>query len=212
MVTDALLRQWNATLPGHSELGGRLLTAWADPARVYHGVGHLQACLTAWARLGGQHRNEALALWFHDLVHHNQPGIDERASAEVAAVELDAAGLGHREVAEVVRLILATINHRPAADDQAAGRVCDADLAILGAEPRRYLASVAALRAEFCQLTDAEWRATRRRQVETLRARESLFTTRMGRDFWEAAARQNLRQEWDRLSDQGSNGDGSPAP
>ncbi len=211
-MSSRLLQRWDEVLPGHPALGHRLILAWSAPGRVYHGTTHLLACLEAWEQLGGTERPEALALWFHDLVHHNQPGRDERASAEAAVSELSQIGLTTAEIDDVARLVLTTIAHSPATDDAAAARVCDADLAILGAPPTVYQASVAALRAEFGGLDDRQWRAMRRRQVQALRERDKLFSSVLGARLWEAAARRNLDAEWLQLSDQASNGAGSPAP
>jgi predicted metal-dependent HD superfamily phosphohydrolase len=212
VVSSELLQRWDQTLPGHLDLGRRLIVAWSSPERVYHGATHLLACLNAWQQLGGHARAEALALWFHDLIHHNQPGLDERASAAAAATELGDVGLAHAEIDEVTRLVLATIDHRPLADDHAAARVCDADLAILGASPLQYQASVVALRAEFATIDDGQWQEMRRRQLQALRERDRLFSTPLGAQLWEASARRNLQTEWQQLSDQASNGAGSPAP
>jgi predicted metal-dependent HD superfamily phosphohydrolase len=212
VVIAALLDLWDEILPAQAALGRRVLAHWEAPGRVYHGPAHLQACLTAWATLGGRARSEALALWFHDLIHHHQPGIDERASAAAAVHELHLVGLAEAEIVEIARLILTTIDHQPPAADGAAGRVCDADLAVLGAEPDRYRESVAALRAEFPDLDDDQWRTLRRDQVGSLRSRAALFTTPEAVRRWEAAAQRNLRQEWAALNDQASNGEASPAP
>ncbi len=211
-MTSELRQLWDEVLPGQDDLGRRLILTWSAPERVYHGTTHLLACLNTWRQLGGKARPEALALWFHDLIHHNQPGLDEQASAAAAATELGKVGLTPSEVDEVARLVLTTLDHRPAPDDHAAARVCDADLAILGAAPSQYQASVVALRAEFAGLDGDEWQAMRLRQVQALREREPLFSTALGAQLWEASARRNLQAEWVQLSDQASNGDGSPAP
>lgn len=211
-MSSELLQRWDEVLPGQLDLGRRLIRAWSAPERVYHGTTHLLACLNAWRRLNGRARPEGLALWFHDLIHHNQPGIDERASATAAATELSRIGVTSAEIDEISRLVLATIDHRPAVDDDAAARVCDADLAVLGAAPSEYHASVIALRAEFGALDDDEWRGWRHHQVTALLERDRLFSTPMGAELWEVSARRNLHAEWLQLNPQTSNGAGSPAP
>jgi predicted metal-dependent HD superfamily phosphohydrolase len=209
VVSAELRRRWHQMMPEQPDLGERLLAAWSEPVRVYHDPHHLLACLDAWFFLGGRSRAEALALWFHDVVHHHQPGADERASAAFAAEQLPQAGVAEAEVAEVVRLVLVTIDHRPDPHDEPAARICDADLAILGAPAHTYLASVNDLRAEYREFSASEWTSFRRGQVDALLAREPLFATTTGTRLWAASARANLRAERDAYS---SNGLGSPAP
>jgi len=195
-VRSTLRSAWAELLPGLPALGERLLECWSAPDRHYHDRQHLTECLQALDVLGSTARAEALAIWFHDAVHTNAPGADERASAAFAVTELSAAGLPAAEIAEVSRLVLATVEHDPAPGDDPGARVCDADLAILGASPVRYRASVAALRAEFAQLDDADWRSARLTRIAELRRVPQLFCTAEGRAFWARKAEINLAQEY----------------
>ena len=193
-ATGDLAAVWAELLPGRSSLGAELLERWSEPHRHYHDTSHLRAALVALDELGGAARAERLAIWFHDAIHTGRPGRDERESAALAVLRLTDGGLAQGEVAEVSRLVLVTIDHSPAADDEAGARVSDADLAILGAAPERYRASVAALRAEAG--TDADsWRAARLARLVALLAAEPLFHTATGRHRWLAIARANLAAE-----------------
>jgi predicted metal-dependent HD superfamily phosphohydrolase len=194
-VTDELGRAWARLLPGQDALGAELLARWSEPHRRYHDLSHLQASLEALTELGGTGRVERLAIWFHDAIHTGQPGRDERDSAELARERLGAAGLPLADVAEVARLVLVTIEHSPPPDDAPGARVSDADLAILGAEPERYAASVAGLRAEAGAVPNELWRVTRSARLAELLAAEPLFHTTTGRHRWLARARANLAAE-----------------
>jgi len=187
--------RWLDLLPTHPDLGEELLRRWSAHGRAYHGPDHLAGSLTALASLGGDCRAERLAIWFHDAVHTGTAPADEHASAELAGVRLAETGLLSAEAAEVQRLVLVTIDHSPAPDDPAGARVSDADLAILGAEPAAYLASVDALRAESGQLDDLTWRQARRIRLATLLGSPRIFHTATGLHRWEAAARANLAAE-----------------
>lgn len=190
-----LQRDWHALLPHAPALGAELMERWSEPRRSYHGLEHLANALTALAVVGGGSRVERLALWFHDAVHTGTAGADESASADLASSRLTRAGLADSDVIEVVRLVLVTIDHSPIPDDHSGARVSDADLAILGAEPTSYLASVAALRGEFSGSDERAWQLARRRQLTVLLARNALFHTPIGRSRWEAPARANLIAE-----------------
>lgn len=193
-IVGRLRAQWRSLLPGHPHLGEELLQRWSEPYRHYHGVGHLADALEALTALEPADRTEPLAIWFHDAVHTETPGEDERRSSELAASCLSDAGLPAADIAEVVRLVLVTIEHAPASDDLPGGRVSDADLAILGAGPERYTASVAALRRES-GLDDAGWRTARLDRLDALLSAPRLFHTRIGHDRWETTARANLTTE-----------------
>ncbi|SYZ32698.1 HD domain-containing protein [Propionibacterium australiense] len=193
----SLVQRWSADWPDQPELGRRLMALWQEPWRHYHGSQHLAEALEAGDLLGCT-RLERLSLWFHDAVHRNRPGEDEPASAELAASWLVSAGWAPAETAEVTRLILLTGHHRPLAADEAGARVCDADLAVLGAPPARYQESVAQLRAEQ-GLDEAGWRAARRAAVGHLLATHR-YATATGRALWGARSRANLRAELDRLT------------
>jgi predicted metal-dependent HD superfamily phosphohydrolase len=195
VVIAALHRRWESVLPGRTRLGADLIARWSEPHRYYHDLGHLSDALAALDLLGPASRSEEIALWFHDAVHTSSPGHDEQLSAALAAQELPAVGVEAAEVAEIVRLVLVTIDHVPAAGDAAGARVSDADLAILGAEPERYQASVLALRAEAASKDEATWRASRRAALAAFAATRPLFHTALGNSRWEGPARANLAAE-----------------
>jgi len=155
-----LIAAW--PLPARAELAEQLLGRWREPHRHYHGVQHLAECLAAADELGAGVA-ERLALWFHDAVHTNTRGSDEAASAALAALLL-ADHLPAVVVDEVTRLILLTIHHQPLAGDRPGAIVCDADLWVLGAAPRRYQQSVRQLRAEFGSSAE-RWTKLRRDQL-----------------------------------------------
>jgi predicted metal-dependent HD superfamily phosphohydrolase len=195
VVTRWLRESWAQSLPHDLDLGERLLTRWTAPERSYHGLQHLTECLRALRQLNSSSPAEALAIWFHDAVHHNHPGTDERASAALAREELSAAGFAESVIVEVERLVLVTIDHAPGTSDASGARVSDADLAILAAEPLRYQESVTQLRAEYPGLSDPQWHQLRRTRVHALLATTPLFHSEIGRSLWTAKASANLLSE-----------------
>jgi predicted metal-dependent HD superfamily phosphohydrolase len=195
VVTQQLREAWGDLMPQDPELGEYLLTVWGSALRRYHGLEHLADCLSALTQLGSVARPEALAIWFHDAVHTNTASSDEHASAALASARLSEAGLPGAEVEETARLILVTITHQPEPGDDASARVSDADLAILGADPLRYAASVVALRAEYGDLDDRAWRRLRLQRVTALRQCDQIFHTPRGRELWAQRARANLDAE-----------------
>lgn len=189
-----------ASLP--PEVAAGLLDRWRESHRRHHGEQHLRDVLDALALLAGPDDDiEAteLAAWFHDAVHAGRPG-DEQRSAELARDQLMATGADPGLVDEVVRLVLLTAAHDPEPHDRSGALLSDADLSVLGADPRRYADYVAAVRAEYSHVDDAGWRTGRTRLLRDLLALDPLFRTAGGRDRWETPARTNLTAELRDLS------------
>ena len=88
--------------------------------------------------------------------------------------------------------MVATATHEPAGADEAA--LCDADLAVLAADPAAYAAYATGVRAEYAHIDEAGWRTGRAAVLRTFLERPALFHTAAmaGRD---AAARANLTAE-----------------
>ncbi|GAA1974114.1 hypothetical protein GCM10009718_07600 [Isoptericola halotolerans] len=213
----ALLDRWGALWPdagsvGHAPtstvhaVGEEVVDRWREPHRVYHGRLHLADTLDALPLLGTRRdeveRRAAVALWFHDAVHDGATPDDEERSAALTRALLEPfvelGGLTRPDLAEVERLVLLTAGHDPDPSDLAGCLVSDADLAILGADPRRYHRYVAQVRAEYGHVTDGDFRAGRGAvldQLLTLHTGPGLYRTSAGRHRWSDAAEQNLRAE-----------------
>ena len=196
-----LLARWSALLPEDpaGEVGESLLGRWYEPHRAYHGPGHLTYVLDSLAVLEADAPAPApravhLALWFHDAVHEGHAGADEEASAALAESLLTPL-LPAAEITEVVRLVLVTRDHDPAAGDHAGALVSDADLAILASAPDRYARYVSQVRKEYAHLPDAAFAAGRAAVLEQLLAASPLFRTSTGAARWETPAQANLRAE-----------------
>ena len=193
-----LLARW----PGPEELGADLLRRYAEPHRRYHTAEHLAAVLDGVDELAANADADAddaeavrLAAWFHDAVYDPVRGDNEERSAVLAERTLADAGRPAPVIAEVARLVRLTTTHDPAEGDRNGAVLCDADLAILAADPERYAAYAAAVREEYAAVPDAAFRAGRADVLRGLLDLPALFRTPAGRERWEAAARHNLRTE-----------------
>lgn len=219
----ALLTRWAGLWPGAGTpslepathaVGEEVVDRWREPHRVYHGRLHLADTLDALTLLLPRREKAgwraAVALWFHDAVHDGATPDDEERSAALARALLeplaDRRALTGGDVAEIERLVLLTAGHDPDPDDLAGSLVSDADLAVLGASPARYGRYVAQVRAEYGQVTDADFRTGRGAVLEQLLALHTgrgLFRTPAARHRWAEQAEQNLRAELARLHDRG---------
>jgi predicted metal-dependent HD superfamily phosphohydrolase len=179
----------------------RLLTRYREPHRHYHTLVHVLRVLRTVDELLATSavRDPAavrLAAWYHDAVYDPRAGAgdNEMASAALARRDLDELGEPPARVAGVERLVVMTASHRPAADAADEGVLCDADLAVLAADPPTYTAYVNGVRAEYGYLSDAEWRAGRAGVLRSLLATDVLFHTPAMQPR-EATARANIAAE-----------------
>ncbi len=186
-----------------TEVGGRLLAAYAEPHRAYHDRTHLEEVLRRVDELAGCAADAdvvRVAAWFHDAVYDPARGDNEERSAGWAEEALSALGLAPAPVAEVGRLVRLTAAHAADEGDRNGEVLCDADLAILAADPERYAAYAAGVRQEYAAVDDAEFTAGRTRVLRALVERPTLYATAAGRARWEARARRNVTAELARLS------------
>ncbi len=188
-----LTRRW--PVPYLYDVRDRLLIAWADPARGYHDLEHLNEVLdrldelaaagVAFPRIPVQ-----LAAWFHDAVYDSAPEPEARS----ARWAREALAADSALATEVARLVLLTATHTPEPDDLAGAALCDADLAVLASRPARYAAYVAGVRAEYAHIDDVSFAAGRQAVLSAL-AQGPLFHTPHGLTHWEPRARLNLEAE-----------------
>ncbi|WP_068478193.1 DUF4031 domain-containing protein [Pseudoclavibacter helvolus] len=184
-----------------------LLDAWSAPPRHYHDATHLLSVLDAIdiMRLRASEIESPLSerelltarlgAWFHDAVYEGVAGEDERASAALAVERLGSLGVDPALVADVERLVLATIDHRVEAGDRAGELLMDADLAVLARSEDGYARYVALVRRDYAHVPDEQWRLGRASVLNTLLASPRLFVSPAVPEDWETRARRNLESE-----------------
>lgn len=197
-----LLTRWERLLPRPSRMGSligeNLLARWSAPARRYHDTLHLDEVLDRLNRLpGGRGVPVRLAAWFHDAVYEPTapPGASEQASAALLEELGPECGFDPAVVAEAIRLVRLTAGHDAGVDDVAAAALMDADLAILAADPERYLDYAAGVRAEYAHMPEEAFTSGRTAVLQGLLDHDPLFVTAVGRARWEQAARANMAVE-----------------
>ncbi|MBA9007529.1 HD domain-containing protein [Thermomonospora cellulosilytica] len=194
-----LLQRWIA-LAGEDtrHIGADLAARYGEPHRRYHTTDHLIAVLDLVDELAG-HADDPdavrLAAWFHDAVYDPQRGDNEERSAVKAERMLADTDLPPETVAEVARLVRLTTTHAPGPDDRNGQVLCDADLAVLGSDPRTYAAYASAVREEYAFVPDEHFTIGRAGVLRSLLDLPALFHTPPARERFEARARQNLRTE-----------------
>jgi predicted metal-dependent HD superfamily phosphohydrolase len=206
-VPIALVERWRALWrriggegDGAAELAD-LAARYGESGRHYHTLEHVADCLAELdrERATADHADEVeLALWLHDAVYDPRASDNETRSAELAARMLAAATLPPDALERISAGILATTHAAPAPPGDAA-LVCDADLAILGAENGRYRRYAEQIAAEYAWVPAAVFRQRRALVLRRLLDRRSIYSTNGFRERLEPAARRNLSAELSEL-------------
>lgn len=196
-MNDLFRRQWERIAArGVSEAWAELEAAYSQPHRHYHNLHHIARVLH-WFRQPGEpvpHDAEAeVAIWFHDVIYEPGATDNEEASALLADRLLAAGGALSQARARICQMVRAT-SHRELPSDLTAGRVADADLAVLAADAAEFAEYERGIRAEYAHLSDATFGPGRRRVLSALLARAHLYATPWFRARLEAPARANLRR------------------
>ncbi len=191
-------------------VGERLLERWSEPGRHFHNLRHLIAVLARVDELAEEtHEPDVvrLAVWYHGakfetakaaaLAHRG--GEDEVASAALARHELTTLGVPAVHVERVKHLVTRMARHNPDPEDLDCAVLCDADLAVLAAEPQRYKTYLEEIREEYAHLPLRAFLEARQRIVAKLLGRPRIFVSPLG-TAWEEPARQNLAMEQARLA------------
>ncbi|WP_131737751.1 HD domain-containing protein [Actinomadura roseirufa] len=194
-----LVDHWVALAgPQARHIGVELDGRYGEPHRRYHTREHLVAVLDLVDELAGHAADPdavRLAAWFHDAVYDPQRADNEERSARLAARMLADTDLPPAVVERVVRLVELTAAHDPREDDRDGRVLCDADLAILGADPARYAAYTAAVREEYAFVPEEIYRAGRAEILNGLLALPALFHTPEAKTRFEERARHNVQTE-----------------
>jgi predicted metal-dependent HD superfamily phosphohydrolase len=195
-----MLRRWRSLLdsPEAEEIGRDLVERWSEPHRHYHTLDHLDRMLAIVdAHAGAADDPDAvrLAIWFHDAVYDPRRTDNEDQSAALAARVLPGAGVPAVRVAAVARLVRMTSMHDPAPGDADGALLCDADLAVLAADPGDYAAYADAVRAEYAHISDDAFRIGRAAVLRQLFTLPALYRLPELRELWEERARKNVAGE-----------------
>ena len=178
-----------------------LVQRYSEPARKYHTLQHLDACLAhldTLRPLALQPDEIGLALWFHDAVYEIGGSTNEAQSADWAHAALMAAGATAAVAHRVHALVMVTChNQAPQTRDQEI--LLDVDLSILGARTEVFDAYEEQIRAEYAAVPQDVFQSRRKRILGEFLARPRIYHTDAFFDGREAQARANLARSISRL-------------
>ena len=203
---DVWLRSWaELGVPSSARLHDLLadmVSRYEEPHRFYHTGQHLAECFERWSDLRAQAKHPAeveVALWFHDAVYDTHSDANETQSADLAlgaALRLGVEGTSARHIHD---LIMST-RHATIPVGRDAQLLVDTDLAILGAESRRFVEYEHQVRQEYAWVPENVFRERRASILKEFLGRPFIFSTDMFRARYESRARANIRQSLEALS------------
>jgi len=184
----------------HPQLLDHLLARHREPHRRYHTATHVMWVLRHIDHIVAESADVSLdlpairlAALFHDAVYDPTRADNEAASAHIAGAVAEQLGWAEPRRVAVERLVIATAAHSPSALDEAV--LVDADLAILGAEPKDYAAYVQGVRSEYAHVDAEQWKSGRAAVLQRFIDAPRLFHTEVMRRERESRARANLAAE-----------------
>ncbi len=137
-----------------------------------------------------------IAVAYHDAVYNVLKKNNEERSAAMAVKRMKEISLAPDVVQQVERFILATKSHHSV--DAQTDLFTDADLSVLGAEPKVYELYAQQIRKEYFIYPDLMYYPGRKKVLEHFLHMPTMFKTSAFFDRYEAQARINL--QWELLS------------
>ena len=180
----------------------RLVEQYSEPHRHYHNLEHISEMLRTAGKLADLASNLMeiqLAIWFHDAVYDPRAKDNEERSAAQAEAILRPFGVAADSLQRIADLILLT-RHTSATAIGDAAILLDCDLAILGADPKRYARYAADIRQEYEWVPDEEYRRGRSPVLQSFLTREKIYSTTRMFEVGEAAARSNMAAELESIA------------
>ncbi len=184
----------NDAYPVFDELVARYQEAW----RHYHTLEHIHEILKVVGKLSDQATDPDalyLAVWFHDAIYNPRAKDNEEQSAKLAERCLTTLGLARPTIERVMEMIGATAHGTTTSAQGDTAILLDADLAILGAEEKRYQRYAADIRREYDWVSDADYKTGRSHVLEAFLKRERIYSTERMFASGETLARANLLAE-----------------
>jgi predicted metal-dependent HD superfamily phosphohydrolase len=202
------VERWKALLRGldvapETDTFSRLQTAYAERHRAYHTSRHIDECLSLFDELeylAGRSAEVECALWFHDAVYRPMSKSNEERSANWAAEFGARAGVAPEALDRIRAHIMAT-RHVALPGDEDSRLVVDIDLAILGADPRRYEEFERDVRTEYRWVPGIVYRPKRVAILRSFLDRSRIYLWEPVFERFERTARRNVSEAIRTLSD-----------
>jgi len=175
---------------------GLVNTAYSEPWRHYHNMGHLNHCFKEYEQVERVIINKnavKLAIWYHDVMYLPGSKINEIASGDIAFVHLSI--LATDKMGYHVRRLIVGSRESDIRSD--ARYFHDIDYSILGQDRDIYVSYVEAIYKENGGLFDVKDIQARRKVFLLKLLNKRIFHSEFFRDLYEQKAKANVKYELD---------------
>jgi len=170
----------------------------SEPNRHYHNLQHLEELFRLLLPFESKVEHPQAVYWaifFHDIIYKSLRKDNELKSAELADVALKKLEVDTEIIQLTYSLILATKDHHAMIPSNDFRYFLDADLAILGADWKKYETYYKAIRQEYRHVPNILYRRGRKKVLQHLLQKAPLYDTPEFFERFEAQARANIKME-----------------
>ncbi len=174
---------------------------YSSPKRYYHDITHITNLLKLWESNKNKLGDEEivyLVIWFHDAIYDSWKSDNEELSAEMAKEFLIKINYPIYKIDKIGQYILATKTHESNGDSDL-DFFLDFDLSILGADETIYDIYAQQIRDEFSFYPNFLYNRGRRKVLNAILEKKSIYKTDEFRSLLENQARLNIQRELDSL-------------
>lgn len=193
---QASLRKFTSDEQLISSMWAEIEKHYGKNGRHYHTLTHLDNLTHELNPLKDQFSNwdtVVMAIAYHDVVYNPLKSNNEEKSANFAIKRLNQISYPQDLAALCRQMIIATKTHE--ADHAEINLFTDADLSILGAEPKMYRNYTAQIRKEYKIYPDILYYPGRKKVLKHFLQMERIYKSAYFYDLYESKARLNLSKE-----------------
>lgn len=174
-----------------------LIEMYTQPHRYYHNLRHLEVIINELANvenLINDYEAVLFAVFYHDVIYNVANNDNEARSADWAKTRMKDLGIHHQMIDKVNNYILATQSHDGNIDTDGA-YFLDADLCVLGKNWDEYLTYAQSVRGEYSIYSDELYNAGRKKVLQQLLLKPTIYQSTYFQHKYEAQARENMTRE-----------------
>jgi predicted metal-dependent HD superfamily phosphohydrolase len=169
---------------------------YSKPNRYYHNLTHLDNLVTELLPYQNRFSNWdviVFAIAYHDIIYNTLKSDNEEKSADLAVERLKEISFPENLISKCKAIILATKKHEMADDET--NLFTDADLSILGSEPKTYKIYAQQIRKEYKIYPNLVYNPGRKKVLTHFLGMARIFKTDGFFKKYELQARINLNEE-----------------
>ena len=196
-----LLKAYRVDKKSAKELWSEINTNYSKKNRHYHNLKHLGVLLGQLTEVKDQINNWKVilfTLYYHDIIYYSTKNNNEERSADLASKRMTEIGVNEIEIKLCFEQIMATKTHVKHSNADT-NIFIDADLSILGREPRIYKIYCENIRKEYAIYPNFLYNKGRKKVIKHFLSMDRIFKTEAFYSKFESQAKLNLECELGQL-------------